>query len=239
MAVYKTNKEIGEGMLECLNRVIKENNIPEIESVTFAGRLDPAASGEVVFLSGETIKDKDLYLHKDKIYEVEYIFGIKTDTGDLLGILQEFKNIINEKDLDIEKCLEKLSGKRNQRFHAFSSKVVEGKPLWLHARDGTTAYAEHEIDIYRLDLVNKDQISTHDIFNKVKNLTTIVNGDFRQREILESFSTLDKENINLPIIKISAHVTSGTYMRVLGEEIGEILGLPVCAYSINRIKIID
>jgi len=239
MAVYKTKKLIGEGMLECLNRVIKENNIPDTESVTFAGRLDPAASGEVVFLSGETIKDKSSYLHKDKIYEVEYIFGIKTDTGDLLGILQEFKPVSTINDNEINKCLGALLGKRNQRFHAFSSKVENGKPLWLHARDGTTAYAEHEINIHRLDLVDKDQISTHDIFSKVKNLTTIVNGDFRQKEILESFSAVDMENLNLPIIKILADVSSGTYMRVLGEEIGEILGLPVCAYSINRIKIID
>lgn len=238
MAVYKTNKLIGEGMLECLNRVVKENNIPKTESVTFAGRLDPAAYGEVIFLSGDTIKDKNNYTGLDKIYEVEYVLGIKTDTGDLLGILEDFENINIINESEIKNSLENLCGKRMQRFHDFSSKNINGKPLWLHKRNGNNVSAEHEINIYRLDLINKNEITIHDIFNKVKNLTTIVNGDFRQKEILESFSTLDKENINLPIIKILAHVTSGTYMRVLGEEIGEILGIPVCAYSINRTKII-
>lgn len=240
MPIYKVYKNLGETPLECLNRIRSEKVIGLDVPMTFAGRLDPAAEGEMHIITGDDIKEKDKYLAKDKIYEVEYVFGLKTDTGDLLGLVQEYSNVsfdsISE-DILIG-VLKNLSGARSQAFHKFSSKVVDGKALWQHQRDGTVASAQHPVNIHRLELLSVSRVSSHDIFGRVTKICGLVGGDFRQDKILESFEFLNKENTVFPIVKIYANVSSGTYMRVLGEEIGEILGIPVVAYSIVRKEVI-
>ncbi len=240
MPVYKIYKNLGETPLQSLERTRIEKEIGADISMTYAGRLDPAAEGEMYIITGDDISNKDDYLASDKIYEVEYILGASTDTGDLLGIL---KNHIS-KDLvidtkEIKESLKSLVGERQQAFHKFSSKTVAGKPLWLHAREGTEAKATHSVNIKRLELVSSGFISTQDIFNRVDMLCRIVQGDFRQDAIIRSWENFSKLELTLPIIKIYANVSTGTYMRVLGEEIGDLLQIPVCAYSIIRKEIIN
>src|SRR5690242_6674833 len=83
-ALYKT---LGETPLECIQRFKKEN--PEFEKVnmTYAGRLDPMAEGLLLVLSGELVKEKEKYLDLPKTYIVEVLWGVETDTLDILGIL--------------------------------------------------------------------------------------------------------------------------------------------------------
>ncbi|OGI77392.1 hypothetical protein A3C57_02075 [Candidatus Nomurabacteria bacterium RIFCSPHIGHO2_02_FULL_33_12] len=241
MGIYKTYKNIGETPLECLKRIVKDYNIPDSEKVTFAGRLDPAASGEMIFLSGNDIKDKDKYIHADKIYKVDFVLGISTDTGDLLGILKDVDTGIILSDSlknEIENAFQNLVGKRLQDFHKFSSKMFEGKPLWMHARDGETPNVNHEITIYSIEVLEIYKKSLKEIFNQVVKITNLVGGDFRQNEIIKSW-TLYKESLDqVLIVKVLIKCSSGTYMRVLAEELGEILKLPVCAYSIERTEIL-
>ncbi|MCX6720304.1 MAG: hypothetical protein NTW11_00645 [Candidatus Staskawiczbacteria bacterium] len=56
-------------------------NVP----MTYAGRLDPMASGVLVVLAGPEIKNKEKYLALDKEYEFSILFGFSTDTYDILG----------------------------------------------------------------------------------------------------------------------------------------------------------
>ncbi len=240
MAVYKTYKKIGETPLEALNRVVSENSIPKEVSVTFAGRLDPAAEGEMVFLSGETIKEKENYLNKDKIYEVDYVLGISTDTGDLLGLIKQMSldaEIAFDLD-DIKIALIKLSGTRNQNFHKFSSKVIDGKPMWLHAKEGKEIVANHEVTIKSLEVLEVYNLKVSDISERAIEITNLVNGEFRQKEIVASWAEAMDDSRQFPILRIRAHVSSGTYMRTLGEELGELIGLPVCAYNIKRLQVL-
>ncbi len=239
MSVYKVYKNLGETPLECLERIRLEKFIDSSVSMTYAGRLDPAAEGEIYIITAEDIAHKDNYLGLDKIYEVEYILGASTDTGDLLGILKSNINSqISVEDSQIKTALNSLTGERQQAFHAFSSKSIGGKPLWLHSRNGNEVSASHRINIKRLELVSLSQISASDIYSRVLHITNLVRGDFRQKEILNSWENFNDLNITLPIVKIYANVSTGTYMRVLGEELSQILNIPVCAYSIIRKEII-
>lgn len=236
--IYKAYKNLGETPLECLQRIVRENNIPDTEKVTFAGRLDPAAEGEMIFLSGDDIKNKDTYIHADKTYTVEYIMGISTDTGDLLGLIRNTAIDSNHFDSNtLKEPLISLTGKRQQSFHAFSSKMVDGKPLWQHAKDGNNATAEHEITIYSIEVLSVSQIQISEIVQRVQTLTTLVNGEFRQDEINNSWARYKENKNTVPLVQVIIHCSSGSYMRVLGEELGDLLGIPVCAYSIIRNKI--
>ena len=57
------------------------------------------AHGEMIFkkLSGDDCKIQDTFCGKDKIYEFTIIYGFKTDTYDILGILKRYYNTVKEK----------------------------------------------------------------------------------------------------------------------------------------------
>ncbi|MFA6190415.1 MAG: hypothetical protein WC711_02825 [Candidatus Staskawiczbacteria bacterium] len=83
------NKKEGETPLSALENFRKKNpkyfNIP----ITYAGRLDPMASGVLVLLAGEEAKNKEKYLALDKEYNFSVLFGFSTDTYDILGKVVE------------------------------------------------------------------------------------------------------------------------------------------------------
>lgn len=241
MPIYKFYKNLGETPLECLNRLRVKENIPDDTSITYAGRLDPAATGEMIFLTEEDCKNKDQYTQLDKIYTVEFIFGISTDTSDLLGIIKKIDLDFDQKIITKEKLLNvfnQLTGLRNQNFHNFSSKVVEGKPLWEHSKQGNMKQASHSINIYNIELISIDDIKISRVYDKIKNLASIVVGDFRQDEIMKSSLEIKPIESTIPIITVCVNCSSGTYIRVLADEISEILQIPVCVYSINRDQVI-
>ncbi len=241
MAVIKAYKKVGETVVECLERARLENNISKDESMTFAGRLDPAAKGEMIFLTGPDIKNKEKYLHADKVYEVEYLFGISTDTGDLLGLVKEADFSYGQKENDvmhIALSFKSLTGKRKQLFHPFSSKVVDGKPLWQHFREGRVVEASHDVEIYSIEVLEVMQIEYSQVVDKVRMFTQIIKGDFRQEEILKSWNAVNHPNTLLLLMRVNVKASSGTYMRVLGEELSKKLNIPVVAYSIMRTAII-
>ena len=74
--------------------------------MTYAGRLDPMASGVLLVLAGEETKNKDKYLGLDKEYDFEILFGFATDTYDILGKVIKARNLIAKKE-DLEKIIQK------------------------------------------------------------------------------------------------------------------------------------
>ena len=142
------NKEIGETPLECLERIRKENNMDENMPMTYAGRLDPMAEGLFIILSGEECKNKEKYTNLDKEYQMEILFGIKTDSYDILGLIENIRNTDSEinnnknntKNRKIEKIRDEKSigkidkinfkkyiGKFIQEYPRYSSKIIAMK----------------------------------------------------------------------------------------------------------------
>lgn len=66
-----------------------------------------------------------------------------------------------------------------------------------------------------------------------------VQGDFRQKEIIERWKEVRSHygERTLPIVTLSITASSGTYMRSLAAWMGEQLGVPALALSINRTMI--
>lgn len=143
--VFIAIKEEGETPLECLIR-LKEGGFLPNDKFTYAGRLDPMASGLMIFLRGEAILEKDKYLSLDKEYEVEVLFGISTDTGDVLGKIEKIQNNTNINDnrprdfctmdsgvmfdiKNIKNICDSLIGETEVPYPWFSSKTINGKAL--------------------------------------------------------------------------------------------------------------
>ena len=231
------DKKIGETPLQALERFRSEYPEYAHEPMTYAGRLDPMASGKLLLLVGEECKNKARYLGLDKTYEVEIVFGINTDSYDILGLpkLGVIKPI-NPADVSWSKYV----GKFSQEYPAYSSKTVKGKQLHTLARDNELPeeMPTKEVEIYSIKVLGKRLIGTSELLDNYVNRINLVKGDFRQNEIKKTWvELLARLDCVLSVLTIKVECSSGTYMRSLADRIGKDLGLGAFALSIKRTKI--
>ncbi len=231
--VIITNKNIGETPLECLERVRREEGIETGTPMTYAGRLDPMAEGVLIILTGEECKNKGKYLGLEKEYEIEILFGIKTDTHDTLGLI---RGIDLEKGREVD--LKNYVGKFDQEYPMYSSKTVNGKQLHQYARanEEPEEIPTKNVEIYSIEKLDEYEINGLELAANVIELVKKVNGDFRQDEIIEEWQALAEEfsKVDFKIIKLKIKCSSGTYMRSLADRIGIDAGVGAIAYSIKR-----
>ncbi|MDQ5901305.1 MAG: tRNA pseudouridine55 synthase [Patescibacteria group bacterium] len=232
----KTYKKIGETPLEALKRLSLE--MPEIKdlSMTYAGRLDPLAEGELLVLLGEECKKKDEYLGLDKEYEFEMLFGFKTDSYDLLGVAEKFD--FNKQDVlnNLEKEIISRIGKFSQKYPPFSSKTVGGVPLFQKTKNGEDYDApEKDVEIYKAGFLGFKEIKGENLLSLIKEKMFLVSGDFRQEEIVKKWENIlsGEEEKYFLIAKAIIHCSSGTYVRSFVND----LSFPATTFSINRTKI--
>ena len=234
-------KALGETPLEALERVRIEKGISKDLPMTYAGRLDPLAEGLLILLVGEECKKKEEYLGLDKVYETEVLFGVETDTGDLLGRIKNvelrIKNEIQREELE-EKIL-KYKGKFVQEYPMYSSKTVDGKPLFMYAREGEEVEVpKREVEVFSIDVLEEKEIGVEELLKKASEKISLVKGDFRQEETLRLWrESLQDLSQKFSIIKFRIHCGSGFYVRQFAMSLGNDLGSGALAYSIKRTKI--
>lgn len=234
---YTIWKEWGETPLVALERLRAEKNIPATVPMTYAGRLDPAAEGQLIVLVGDECKKKDAYMALSKTYEAVILFGISTDSYDLLGMPEMHSDaVIHE---GVEKFLMAQIGKKLQKYPAYSSKTVDGKQLHAHAKAGTeVALPTHEVELYEYSELKVGQRSREEIIERVMKLSGVVKGDFRQGDIRVAWNDIaQKMPPSLSVISVTLKVSSGFYIRQLAEDIGWALGTGACLYSLVRTDI--
>ncbi|HTK33531.1 MAG TPA: hypothetical protein VL335_03240 [Candidatus Paceibacterota bacterium] len=253
---FLTNKPLGLTPLEALEHLRREKGIGADVPMTYAGRLDPMAEGLLLILVGDECKIKDQYLGLDKEYEIEVLLGVSSDTGDVLGKIKRQDDSVSNyspqhfSEQIIQEKITSLIGKRTEKYPAYSSKPVNGKPLFMYAREVALGgenfndidMPEKEIEIYSIDFCGAYVISKEKSLETVLERILKVKGDFRQEEIINSWKqTLEGKVIReqFQIIKLKVKSSSGAYMRTLAEKLGESLGVHALAWSIKRTKIGD
>lgn len=241
---YLVNKKEGETPLESLEVFRIKNKIPLDIPMTYAGRLDPLASGLLIILSGEECKNKEKYLNLDKEYEFSVLFGFKTDTYDILGkVITEGNPMYTKEDLEklIKRNLKYFKGKIIQKYPIYSSKTVAGKPLFTYARENTKVeIPEREVDVKNLKYLNLKKVSSKKLLKDIEIRINKVKGDFRQKEILHIWKKeLNDEKMpkHFFVASFTAKVTSGTYVRTIANDLGDKISIPSLALSIKRTKI--
>jgi len=231
--VITAYKNVGETPLECLERVRKEQGFSADLPMTYAGRLDPMAEGLLLILTGDECKNKEKYLGLDKEYEIEVLFGLKTDTHDVLGLIRGV-DIEKGKEIDLQKYV----GKFEQEYPMYSSKTVQGKQLHEYARSGEEIeeMPTKNVEIYSIEKIGESEISGLELAAGVIEKVSRVNGDFRQEETILDWQDLAQEfsKVDFKVIKLRVNCSSGTYMRSLAERMGKDAGIGAIAYSIKR-----
>lgn len=220
-----------------------KKNIPELRNnvISYAGRLDPMAEGVLLLLVDDENKKRHEYEDLEKTYESEIILGISTDSHDGLGIIEKTdQKKISKKE--VEKSLETFLGKQKQKYPPYSSKAVKGKSLYWWARNrklNEIKIPERSIEIYSINLLAYETIRLSDLVKNIIGKVKQIEGDFRQKEIIDNWKNFKKENKDNQFIKIKIIISasSGMYVRKIASDLGEKLGSPAFAFSIIRIKV--
>lgn len=243
--IFNLYKKRGETPLECLERFKKAN--PDLANskpfdktqgkMTYLGRLDPLAEGVLLLASGEDTSQKrrEEFFGLDKEYEFQILFGFRTDTYDVMGKIVKVDEVKNLNDMDLIKIAKIYEGEREQKYPKYSSKRIASPDVVPDNK---------KINIYKLQFHKLENLSSKELFGRILSDISKVNGDFRQMEILEDWKKdlLDhasKYNDGHCIARFSAHVSSGTYIRSLVNDIGNTLGFGATTLSIKRTRVGD
>ena len=187
--------------------------------VGHTGTLDPFATGLLILLSGKMTKKSNEFLKLDKVYEATLKLGYTSTTGDPEGKIRRYL---------VEGISEAAAEKERP------------SPVKTGARDATP----------KLNTVRSCLESfIGEINQKVPAFSAIkINGqrayklarkgvDFETPTRKIEIYSIEILDYNYPELKIRTHVSSGTYIRTLAEDIGEKLGTGAYLTALRRTKI--
>ena len=243
-------KNVGETPLEVLERFKAGHREYESVPLSYAGRLDPMASGKLLVLIGEECKKQKKYVGLDKCYDIEVLLDVGSDTGDILGLVKSSTQTRVPDRTQVRRILRAEKGTHTIPYPVFSSKTVGGKPLFLYALEGTLDSIHvptHDETIYDIRLRDIRSASHTELRRRIDSLLALaptstapskaLGADFR----IEAVRTSWKEVFELPrtytILRLTVSCGSGTYMRSLAGRIGDALGTKALALSIHRTRI--
>ncbi len=213
--------------------------------VGHTGTLDPFATGLLILLSGKMTKKSNEFLKKDKIYEATLKLGYTSTTGDPEGEIQEYTS-----EWPPERGSARMSGARPWRQNNAASEnqacLVFRARQFCHGtrRAGRT---QPELDILESVLQSFIGIidQTPPKFSAIK-----IGGerayklarkgqDFEIPSRKVEIYSIEILDYNYPELKIRCHVSSGTYIRTLAEDIGKKLGTGAYLTALRRLRIAD
>ncbi len=179
------------------------------EKAGHTGTLDPLATGLLPLCFGAATKFSQLHLDADKCYAAVAQLGVKTSTGDAEGEVIETREVKVTPE-QLQHVLQSFKGAIQQVPPMHSALKKEGKALYEYARAGI------EIERPARDVV-------------IHELTA----ELVQKN--DENMAVGREFIAYSAIKFIAKCSKGTYIRTLGEDIGEALGCGAHLRSLRRI----
>lgn len=239
------NKKEGETPLAALERFRAGHKKYKNVKMTYAGRLDPLVSGILLVLAGEARHEKEKYLKLHKEYDFTVLFGFATDTYDILGKVVFSSVLTNVGILEFKKKIKKnlkfFRGRFMQTYPMYSSRTVDGIPLFVHARASRVIKSPRkQVAVQSLKFIGLRTISEKSLLSCLERKITKVRGDFRQKEILQIWNKElknTKSSTRFYIADFHIKSSSGTYIRSIANDLGAQMGLPTLALYIRRTKI--
>ena len=246
-------KAVGETPLSCTEafRVTRPDLVGI--SLSYAGRLDPMASGRLLVLIGEECKHQADYHGLDKEYEFSVLFGISSDTQDVLGRLKTEKDVAEIFAENLSDVAQSLVGEFTFAYPLFSAKTVKGKPLHMWTLEGrldeieipTRTSTIYELELLHIETKPRQEVAASAL-QKINTIPPVIDprkalgNDFRREDVRADWQDI-ATNFSLSAEYTIAHfrcvASSGAYMRTLATIIAEKLGTTGLAYHIHRTKI--
>lgn len=234
MSYITEYKEPGYTMNQFLEQIHKK--YPE-RKYTFTARLDPMACGLVPLIEKENFKNFDSYLSAKKTYTVRVILGLKTDSDDVLGMIENmdedyFKYVYNPTNLYT--YFEKENETFEQKYHYFST-----KRLIARMKGKEDGHFKHIVTIFKSRVKDFGAIKMNDWIDKIRNDISKVDKtkQFRQTEVIKQWDSLKDKYDLLNYIDLELDVSSGFFVRQFISDISEKSKIPMLAYLITRTSV--
>jgi len=208
------NKPKGITSHDVVNKIRK---VTGVSKVGHAGTLDPNATGLLIIGIGResTKKLGEIAKNTKKTYKAEIFFGEERDTDDALGKIRNMKHEIRNSSAPLS-ILSQPKDKSQfaktticKTLRRFVGEQMQAPPIYSAIKiKGKKAY----------ESARKGE--------KVK---------LKKRSI--AVYSLKMEDYKYPVLKITAEVSSGTYIRALARDIGRSLGCGAYLNNLKRIRI--
>lgn len=231
------NKPVGVTPLQCIENA-KALGFFRDTTVSYAGRLDPMASGLLVLVNGKDTQLRHEMMAQDKVYAVTAVFGVSSDSLDVLGKLQR-GSMMSYTHQQLESKLDGMVGSATYPIPEYSSVPVLGKPSFLRAQTSKekTLGLHKEMKISAAKLLRLYKVRVEDIISQLVRSKRTLNGDFRFDTAISDWKEVNEESAHLIAADIVFDVSSGTYIRSLVDYLGKASGASGLAFSIKRIKL--
>jgi len=181
--------------------------------VGHCGTLDPFATGLMIILTGKETKNAEKYSKMDKVYEATIILGQTSTTGDSEGIITRSDPRDSSPSFFQTGAgpIQVGPDMVEQVLQSFIGEVTQTPPIYSAIKiNGQRAY-----ELARAGKIPKLEPRRVKIYN------------------------IELISYSYPELKIRTHVSSGTYIRTLTEDIGKKLGTGAYTLELRRTKIGD
>ncbi len=231
--VFPWWKRYGETIRETRERFLLFH--PELRdvSIRYEGRLDPLAEGVILFVVPH--KGEEALRHLEKVYEVDALLGFQTDSGDILGLIEEVSMIpfsVNDIRFAQQQSRELLAGCHQLPIPLYSSPHIK-ELREKRYREG--AISKRKMCFSEIQSKTLPPIERDELLGEVERLVPSIPGDFRQEKILSRWRRiipLLPEQI--PSFRFSFRVSSGSYVRSFLAEFSRQTKIPATSLRIRR-----
>lgn len=191
----------------------KIRRVMNTKKVGHSGTLDPLATGVLVVAVGRATKLINYLENQDKTYLAEALFGIETDSYDILGkILNEDLNT-NPTNTEIDNALLKLKDTKTQIPPIYSAIKVNGRKLYDYAKMG------EEVEIKPRNIKIHSLFRVNDIKDKKVLIEVTADKGFYVRSLI---SDLGKELGTYAVMNNLIRIKAGSYSIDMAQTLEEI-----------------
>ena len=214
--------------------------------VGHTGTLDPFATGLLILLSGKMTKKSNDFLKLDKEYVAELKLGFVSTTGDPEGEITKVAfskpgEVFSKKKPSDSPDFYNISPLENSASEASIKNFSEAEDVVKMTPREYYPSLEKVTSVIKSFIGEIEQ--TPPKFSAIK-----INGQrayklARQNKDFEIPSrkvqiySIEILEYNYPTLKIRCHVSSGTYIRTLAEDVGKKLGTGAYLTALRRTKI--
>lgn len=202
----------------------KIRSIMHTKKVGHSGTLDPLATGVLVVAVGKATKLINYLENQDKTYVAEALFGIQTDSYDILGNVLNKDDLSNPTENEIDTQLEILKQSESQIPPIYSAIKVNGKKLYDYAKNGEMVeILPRKIKIHSLKRVSN-------IIDKKVSIEVSANKGFYVRSLINDLGiSLNTYAVMSNLIRTKA----GKYDITISQTLEEIKENGPIIYSIE------
>lgn len=242
--ILLVNKPAGYTPFQLIQHIQK--NYPEYreQTLSYAGRLDPMADGLLLLLLNEENKRRHEYEHLPKTYTFQILAGVSTDSYDVMGIIKETRFQYDQHAflLSLSSWIQQFQGKQTILYPPYSSKPVQGKPLYwyaIHNKLSSITLPSQDIVLHTFQIKETSHTTAKEVQASIHQRIKRTEGNFRQELILNQWDqTLQTlKDTAFLIITCTLSCESGAYVRGIVHTLSEALHIPALTFSITRTSI--